>query len=436
MEKLELCNTELGYRRHTVVNSLDVEVNAGEIVGIIGPNGSGKSTILKAMCGLLQPYSGQARLEGIELSKISRSELAQKVGMVPQAPSLPHTFTLMEMVLMGRYPHLGLLRYESKRDIEIVCNAMERTGVISLSERRMGEVSGGEKQRAIIARALAQEPRFLLLDEPTAHLDIQHQLEIMELVRSLADSGLGVVVALHDFSLAGRYCHRLVLLKDGSIFREGPPQAVLTTDNIKQVFGVVAMIYDDLSPGPIVVNAALSRPASNDGQRHIHLIGGGGSATGIMQELHMAGYYLTAGVLHHGDTDLSTARALGIETIVVPPFAEIDDESHRLNLQLVSQCDCCVVTNSAFGRGNVRNLEAAASTRQLMIVDETPISNRDFTGGQATEVYNGLKRHAYVCSGSVLECLKENIFTLTDSESGLAGEANGPQFDNVIQKEV
>ena len=411
MGNLKLSKVELGYRQHIVVSDIDLEVGCGEVVGIIGPNGSGKSTILKALCGLLKPYSGQASLDGMELSSISREALARQVGMVPQAPTLPDTFTVLEMVLMGRYPHLGLLRYESKRDIDIVCRALERTGVISLSNRRMSEVSGGERQRVIIARALAQEPRFLLLDEPTAHLDIQHQLEIMELVRSLADSGLGVAMALHDFSLAGRYCHRLVLLKDGRIFKEGPPQAVLTAENIEKAFGVTVMIYNDLSSGPIVVNAALSRTINKDGKRLIHIIGGGGSASGIMQRLHLEGYQLTAGVLHQGDTDLSTARALGIETIVAPSFAAIDDASHRLNLGLISQADCVLLTDTAFGVGNLRNLEAATTTKCLVLIDDTPIEQRDFTSGRAAGIYSALKKSAHcTTAGDVIECLEQRVF--------------------------
>jgi iron complex transport system ATP-binding protein len=412
MGNLKLSKVDLGYRQHSVVSDIDLEIGCGEVVGIIGPNGSGKSTILKALCGLLRPYSGQAMLDDVDLCHISREALARQVGMVPQTPTLPDTFTVLEMVLMGRYPHLGLLRYESKRDIDIVCRALERTGVMALSDRRMSEVSGGERQRVVIARALAQEPRFLLLDEPTAHLDIQHQLEIMELVHSLADSGLGVAMALHDFSLAGRYCHRLVLLKDERIFKEGTPQDVLTAENIEKAFGVTVMIYNDLSSGPIVVNAALSRTISRDGKGLIHIIGGGGSASGIMQRLHLEGYQLTAGVLHQGDTDLSTSRALGIEAIVAPSFAAIDDASYRLNLGLIAQADCVLLTDTAFGIGNLRNLEAAVTAKCLVLIDDTPIEQRDFTSGRATGIYSALKKSAHCTTAEdVIECLEQRVFT-------------------------
>jgi iron complex transport system ATP-binding protein len=384
----------LGYNKHTVVNGVSLELCSGEIMGLIGPNGSGKSTLLKAMCGLLQPSSGNVTLDGTEIAKISRETLACTIGVVPQLPSLPDSFTVLDTVLMGRYPHLGLLRYESKKDIDIVCEAIRRTGIEHLVDRRVGEISGGERQRVIIARALAQEPRFLLLDEPTAHLDIQHQLEVMELVTSLAGSGLGIAIALHDFSLASRFCHRLVMLKDGSVFKEGAPKDVMTTENIKHVFGVTAMIYSDLATGPMVVNTAVSNTDSTNSHRRIHIIGGGGSAAGIMHQLHNDGYHLTIGVLNQGDTDLSTARALGIEAVVIYAFAAVDDAAHQRNLELAAQADCCIVSNVAFGWGNLRNLEAASVARRLILIDDIPISERDYTDNQATAIYNTLKGNA------------------------------------------
>ncbi|MEA1959420.1 MAG: ATP-binding cassette domain-containing protein [Chloroflexota bacterium] len=407
MNNLKLSDVDLGYREHPVVRGVSLEVTCGEVVGIVGPNGSGKSTILKALCGLLHPSSGYAAIDDDDMHRMSREALACRIGMVFQAPTLPDSFTVLEMVLMGRYPHLGMLRHESKRDLDIVFHAMERTGIVPFAARYVNEISGGERQRVIIARALAQEPRFLLLDEPTAHLDIQHQLEVMELVKSLAESGLGVAVALHDFSLASRFCHRLVMLKDGSVFKEGAPKDVMTTENIKHAFGVTAMIYSDLAFGPLVVNTAISRSGLDNSHRRIHIIGGGGSAAAIMHHLHNEGYRMSIGVLNQGDTDLSTARALGIEAVVISPFAAIDDAAHQRNLELAAQADCCLVSNVAFGWANLRNLEAASVSRRLMLVDDVPISERDFTDNQATDIYNAIKINAQcIDSGDISERLK------------------------------
>ena len=408
MDLLQLDQARLGYNDHAVLDDISLQVRGGEIVGIVGPNGSGKSTIIKALCGLIRPGAGRVCVDGTDMAKLSREALAREIGVVSQAPALPEAFTVLEMVLMGRYPHLGLLRYESEKDLDIVYNAMERTGIASLADRRVGEISGGEKQRVLIARALAQEPRFLLLDEPTSHLDIQHQLEAMELVRSLADSGLGVVAALHDFSLAGRFCDKLVLLKEGVVFGEGPPREVITPDNIEQVFGIVAYVYDDLASGPMVVHAGTSVPRSKEEQAHIHVIGGGGSATAIVRQLRLEGYRLTMGVLSGGDTDLSAARALGLTALTVPPFAAIDDVAYRHNLELVAGADCCVVADLPFGHGNLRNLEAAAAARRLLLIDDTPIDKRDFTDGKATALYGELAKWAQIATSEhVVATLKE-----------------------------
>lgn len=414
---LQLKEVNLGYNGHPVLNNVSFELGCGQIVGIIGPNGSGKSTIIKALCGLNRPTSGQVNLNGRELSHLSREELARHIGVVPQSPPLPDNFTVMETVLMGRYAHLGLLRSESKKDLDIACTAMERTRVQSLARRRVGQLSGGERQRVLIARALTQEPRFLLLDEPTTHLDIQHQLEVMELVSSLVKSGLGVVAALHDFSLAGRFCDRLLLLKEGRVFSEGPPQMVITPDNIERVFGVRAMVYGDLATGMLVVNASLARPRSNDKQTHVHVIGGGGSAGAIMQRLSSEGYHLTTGVLNQADTDLSTALALGVEAVVVPPFSGIDAASHQLNLELIVKADCCLVTDVPFGHSNLLNLEAAGTAPRLVLVDETPIDQRDFTNGRAAALYSKLKSRA-LCTDS------ENLMTTIKSVLSQREETN------------
>jgi len=406
---LQMEGVDLRYGVRTIVSDISLKIDSGQVIGIIGPNGSGKSTILKALCRLLVPSAGQINLDGVELGHLSREAIARQIGVVPQSPLLPDGFTVLETVLMGRYPHLGLLRSESKKDLDIACRAMERANVQSLAYRHVGQISGGEKQRVLIARVLAQEPRFLLLDEPTTHLDIQHQLEVMELIRSLADSGLGVIEAVHDVSMAGRFCDRLILLKDGHIFKEGTPQVVITPDNIEQAFGVMAMVYGDLASGLLVVNTSLARPRSIDGQKHIHVIGGGGSAIEIMQRLYIEGYRLTIGVLNQGDTDLSTALALGAKAVVVLPFAKIDDASHQRNMELAAQADCCLVADVPFGQGNLLNLRAAAVARRLVLIDDRPMEQRDYTGGAATALYSHLKARAFCTDTANLRKALEDI---------------------------
>ena len=244
MAKLEVNNLTLAYGKTTVIDDMSFGVDKGEMLGLIGPNGSGKSTLIKAISHVITPRSGRVLLDGKEISAIQRSELARLVSVVPQTPILPSSFSAFEIVLMGRNPHLGLLRYESENDLELTYRAMERTATLSFAERRIGELSGGEIQRIVIARALAQQTEVILLDEPTANLDINHQLEILDLIKSLCTRNhLTVIITVHDLNLAAQYCDRLVLIKTGQVHAQGTPEEVITTENIREVYGTDNCVY-------------------------------------------------------------------------------------------------------------------------------------------------------------------------------------------------
>lgn len=244
MAKLEVNNLTLAYGKTAVIDNMSFSVNKGEMLGLIGPNGSGKSTLIKAVSHVITPRSGQVLLDGNDVSAVHRSDLARLLSVVPQTPILPSSFSAFEIVLMGRNPHLGLLRYESEKDMEITYQAMERTATLPFADRRIGELSGGEIQRIVIARALAQETEVILLDEPTANLDINHQLEILDLIRSLCTRNhLTVIITLHDLNLAAQYCEKLVLIRKGVLHAEGTPEEVITTANIKDVYGTDNCVY-------------------------------------------------------------------------------------------------------------------------------------------------------------------------------------------------
>lgn len=395
MIPLRVQELTLGYGSQVVLRQVSLEAGPGEIVGIVGPNGSGKSTLLKAISGVLTPWSGEIALNGRRLSRISRQGLARLVAVVPQNPSLPEAFTVLEVALMGRYPHLGFLRYEGERDLALAWEALEKAGMAHLAQRRVGQLSGGERQRVVIARALAQEPQVMLMDEPLAHLDLQHQLEVIALVQDLTRRGLTAIVAMHDLSLAARFCQRLVLLKDGGIGAQGLPGAVLTPENIEAAFGVEALVYPHLLSGHPVIDSIPKRP--NTERPRIHLIGGGGKAARVMQSLHARGYRLSIGVLNEGDTDLAAGRALSIPVVAIPAFSGIDRESYQQNLELIAGADLMVVADVPFGWANLLNLRAAASARQVVLLEETPIQERDFTSGTATLLYQQLKASA-ICT--------------------------------------
>jgi len=244
MIKLELQNVGVAYGHNVVVKDLTFQVMPGEMVGLIGPNGSGKSTIIKAISRVISLYSGKILLDGKDVFKMPRGDLARLLGVVPQMSLLPSAFTAFEVVLMGRNPHLGLLQYEGARDLAITWRAMEMTATHTLAERKVGELSGGEIQRIVIARVLTQEPKSILLDEPTANLDIRHQVEILDLIKNLClENNLTVVVALHDLNLAAQYCDRLILINNGQVHAQGTPREVINSRNIKDVYGADGCVY-------------------------------------------------------------------------------------------------------------------------------------------------------------------------------------------------
>jgi iron complex transport system ATP-binding protein len=236
-----------------VLRDLTLTAHAGEIVGIIGPNGAGKSSLLRVISGTLAPSRGQVLLDQIDLLALDASERARTIAVVPQGTRMPDAFSAGEVVLMGRTPHLPLFGAERARDYEIAQEAMERTDSDWYAERWIGELSGGEQQRAVVARALAQEPRVLLLDEATAHLDLKHQTAIWGLVRQLARAGLIVIAALHDVNLAAQYADRLALLREGELLVCDTPSRVLTQEWLKRAYDVtVAVSEHPLYHTPVV----------------------------------------------------------------------------------------------------------------------------------------------------------------------------------------
>jgi iron complex transport system ATP-binding protein len=244
MIELEMQHVTLGYDHHPVMEDISLKISPGEMVGIIGPNGSGKSTIIKALCHIVRSRSGRVIVDGRDIARISRRELARMVGVVPQLPLLPSAFTAFEIVLMGRNPHLGLFQSEGRHDWALARQAMEKTGTAALANRYVNELSGGEIQCLLIARALVQETKAILLDEPTANLDIGRQVDILDLIKSLCtESNLAVLAAVHDLNLAAQYCDRLLLINERRIHAQGTPAEVITDKNIKDVYGAENCVY-------------------------------------------------------------------------------------------------------------------------------------------------------------------------------------------------
>ena len=243
MPILELERIGFQYGEKRVLQNITLTVARGEFFGILGPNGSGKSTLLNLIDGIRLPCEGEIRLKGIAPGRMRRKDMARLVAVVPQEASWVFPLTVEEIVLMGRTPHLGRLAFESERDLAVARSAMEATNLLPLASRLMETLSGGERQRVLIARALVQEPEVILLDEPTASLDIAHQIRTFDLIRSLSRSaGLAVVSVTHDMNLAALYCDRIALLEEGRLRSLGCPGEVITESNIREVYGVDVVV--------------------------------------------------------------------------------------------------------------------------------------------------------------------------------------------------
>jgi len=248
------------YGKAPILTGLDLSVAAGTITGILGPNGSGKTTLVRLASAALRPTAGRIALFGDDLASLPTRERARRVAVVPQETHPVFEFTVEEIVRMGRSPHLGLLGLEAPRDRAIAREAMERCEVVQLASRSFRAISGGERQRVMLARALAQEARLLLLDEPTAFLDLKHRLAVYALLGKLhRENGLTVIVVSHDINLAARHCDRLVLLRCGSIGADGTPAEVLRPEPIRSVYEVDVEVRTDPSSGrPFVIPLAPS----------------------------------------------------------------------------------------------------------------------------------------------------------------------------------
>lgn len=233
-----------GYGRamtRTVLSNVSLDVEQGSVVGLLGPNGSGKSTLMGIMSGVLSPRSGSVALDGHLVADMSRRDIARRVAVVPQETRATFDFTALEMVLMGRYPHLGPFELEGASDLEIAHQAMVATGTADLEHRRFATLSGGEKQRVVIAGALAQASDMLLLDEPTAALDLRYQFEVVNVLRTLnVDRKTTIVMSTHDLNLAAAVCQRVILLKDGRVLASGPTNDTLTAHNIRALYDIDA----------------------------------------------------------------------------------------------------------------------------------------------------------------------------------------------------
>ena len=239
---IEINDLVFSYNRNLILNKISFKVEDAEILGILGPNGSGKTTLLNVINGILKKDGGEILIKGKKIEKYSRKELARIMGVVPQDMVPAFDFSVFEIVSMGRYPHLGIMEPLSTKDEKIIFDALKKTGTFDLKNKSITEISGGERQRVFIARAIAQDPEMILLDEPTSNLDIRYQIEILEIIEQMRSRGKTILMSMHDVNLAIRYCTKIALIHNGEILAFGEPEEVINENSIEIAYGIKGKI--------------------------------------------------------------------------------------------------------------------------------------------------------------------------------------------------
>jgi len=373
MALVTLRDVDFAYDERPVLRRISFDLEAGDFVGIVGPNGSGKSTLIDLIDGLQHPGAGEVLINGVPTNRFRRRQMACEVALVPQHFALDFDLSVREVVEMGSYCRgKGA---ESCGDAELT---LARLGIPELAGRRFTELSGGEKQLVVLAQALMQHAKLLLLDEPASALDVSHQLRLFDLLKELNGEGLSVLCILHDLNLAIHYFDKLLVLSDGEVAAYGPSDEVLRPEIVEAVYGVRAYLHRHAGRTYLTFSPRL-RP---ERRGRVHLVCGGGTGAGLMRELVDAGYDVSAGVLNALDTDEETGRELGLPMAVEAPFSPIGEEADAENRELMRRADLVIVAAVPVSHGNVRNikavLEVAAAGTPVWAV--RGVLDADFTG--------------------------------------------------------
>jgi iron complex transport system ATP-binding protein len=410
----------LSFGELSVLESVSLSIEPGEFVGLVGPNGAGKTTLLRAISGALEPDSGSVTVGGVDLRTASSRASSRLVAVVPQDTSLSFSFPVRDVVEMGRHPHRSRFSSPGSDDRAAVEHALERTRTAEFADRPIDEISGGQRQRVVLARAIAQETPVMVLDEPTASLDINHQVETLELVRELIGEGRTVIAAIHDLDLAARYCDRLVLLADGSVARDGPPSSVLTGGALAEAFDANAVV----TPNPVTGSEAVTAfAADREPERlpgRVHVLGSGSAAAGAVARLEAAGIDVTLGPVSSGDAAAETARSLGVETVETEPFEPISAAQRATVATFVRDADATVLADFVVGSGNRTVLETVDEADSLVVIETRPFAERNFAGGAARDRYEGHRERALeVPVSRVLEAVAAAKGTRTGAQSSI-----------------
>lgn len=397
-----------------VLDKVDLTVERGSFVSILGPNGSGKSTLVKVLSKVLKGYEGEIIIDGKNIKRMKAKDVAKIVAVVPQFTEPGFDFSVEEMVYMGRHPHISRFGRETLDDKRIVEEVIERTRLSSFLDKRFRELSGGERQRVVIAQALVQDTPLILLDEPTSHLDINFQIELMELISRLnKQSSKTILGVFHDINLAIHYSDKIALLKDGRIFGYGKVSEVIDKEKIKKVFGSDVHVGKNPFTGKLYISPAFyveREEYIGSKEIRIHVIGGGGAASPILNALSRFGYYVSCGVVNTLDTDMNTSEELGISYVSEAPFSPISLYSQNKNMSFIKDSDIVVLPEIEIGHGNFSNIvsvkEALEMGKKVFLMQQEGFSDKDHTEGKALRLIEGLKQEGAVIFSTIDELAK------------------------------
>lgn len=380
MEMLRFENVVTGYGSTMVIDGFTASIEKGEFVGLIGSNGTGKSTLLNCVSGILPILQGRILVEGDNNAKLTHKERAKRIAVVPQSFNIDYDFYAEDIVMMGRNPYMSFRERESREDWDIVDEAMKMTKTDVFKGKLFNELSGGEKQRVIIARAIAQQTDIILLDEPTSALDLQHQIEVMELIERLnKDHDRTVLAVLHDLNLAARYCKRLIMMNKGKVIADGKPEEVLNQQNLHKIYDMQMIVRNNpIFERPEIIPIRVLNEKQVAERKKIHIICGGGSAAKAMETLSNKGHQVSIGVVNHGDDDWIMARYLGVDMVAAGQFTDITDDDQARNMKMVLQADILYIANTPIGNSNVRNIRGLEAFPGRIFIHEGILDN-DFT---------------------------------------------------------
>ena len=408
---------DFGYTSELVLKDISFSVEKGQFMSIIGPNGSGKSTLLKNLSNIYHPLNGRIDINGKNINDYSKKELATKVALVPQDTTISYDFSVFDIVLMGRFPYIGRFKKESESDYEKVIEALKLTNTFHLRDRNINELSGGERQRVIIARALVQEPEIIFLDEPTSHLDINHQIDLLTLLKKLnREKKTTIILVIHDINLACRYSDKIVLMDGGKILSVGNTEDVITRENIEESYGLNVIIEENpYTDSLYIVPLSLKNKKSTEKPKEkIHVIAGGGSGREILTKLEEKGFKISLGVINVGDSDWHIAKKLSIKTVDERPFSEVSEGSYKKNLRYIKSSDIIILSSTAYGCGNLKNLQGAYEAlkmgKTVYLVDNYETNYKfDYTEGEAQSILEKMKSEGLLIVSSIDEIIEKVI---------------------------